>query len=152
MKKVVMVCLGNICRSPMAEGLLREKVNPEEVQVDSAGTADYHIGQPPDERMIETAGNHGIDISGLRGRQFGVGDFDQFDYIFAMDNANYRNIIKLARTAKDTEKVSLITNLLHPGENNDVPDPYYGGKTGFEKVYQLLDRCTSELVKRLKQG
>lgn len=147
-----MVCLGNICRSPMAEGLLRKKVNPEEVEVDSAGTARYHIGQAPDKRMIQTAQRHGIDISGLRGRQFQVDDFDKFTRIYAMDNSNYRNILKLARNSEDKDKADLFTNLINPGENRDVPDPYYGGEEGFEKVYQLLDQCSSALVKRLKKG
>lgn len=147
-----MVCLGNICRSPMAEGLLRQKVDPEVVQVDSAGTANYHVGQPPDERMINTARKHGIDISGLRGRQFEAHDFDQFDRIYAMDNSNYNNILKLARDSKDEEKVDFFTNLLYPGENRDVPDPYYGEEDGFEDVYTLLDQCSSELVKILNKG
>ncbi len=144
-----MVCLGNICRSPMAEGLLKQKVDAQQVNVDSAGTSGYHIDQHPDPRMIATAKNHGVDISTLKGRQFQVEDYDTFDQIFAMDNSNYKNILRLARHNEDRAKVQLITNLCYPGENRDVPDPYFGGPEGFEKVYALLDRCTTVLAKNL---
>ena len=145
-----MVCLGNICRSPMAEGLLKAKVDSSAIFVDSAGTSNYHIGQHPDERMIETARNHGIDISQLKGRQFTTQDFDNFDRIYAMDNSNYKNIVKLARNTADIEKVDLITNLLTAFKGQDVPDPYYGGQQGFENVYNLLDECTSQLSEELR--
>lgn len=146
-----MVCLGNICRSPMAEGLLKQKIDAQKVIVDSAGTSGYHIGQPPDPRMITTAKNHEVDISTLKGRQFQVEDFDAFDRIFAMDNSNYKDILSLARHDKDRAKVYLITNLCYPGEDRDVPDPYFGGPEGFEKVYALLDRCTTVLAENLSK-
>lgn len=147
--KVLMVCLGNICRSPMAEGLLRSKVDPQKIEVDSAGTSDYHLGQNPDKRMIATAKNHQIDISSLSGRQFTSEDFDRFDHIFAMDQSNYENILKLIRSEKDKEKVELILNRLYPGEDMSVPDPYFGGDRGFEEVFQLLNKAIDIIVKDL---
>lgn len=147
--KVLMVCLGNICRSPMAEGLLRDKVDLEKVTVDSAGTGDYHIGNPPDERMIATAKNHNVDITNLQARQFTSEDFDRFDHIFVMDISNYQNVIKLARSAEDKEKVELILNRIKPGQDQEVPDPYHGGDEGFEHVYDLLNQSTDAIVKEL---
>lgn len=147
--KVLMVCLGNICRSPMAEGLLRDKVDLEKVTVDSAGTGDYHIGNPPDERMIATAKNHNVDITNLQARQFTSEDFDRFDHIFVMDISNYQNVIKLARSAEDKEKVELILNRIKPGQDQEVPDPYRGGDEGFEHVYDLLNQSTDAIVKEL---
>ena len=130
-----MVCLGNICRSPMAEGIMRN-LGGNKVKVDSAGTAGYHIGSQPDRRMISTALKHGIDISNLNARQFKSDDFDSFDVIFAMDSSNYRNIISLAKDDNDKQKVKMIL------ENEDVPDPYYCKGEEFEHVYQLLyDAC-----------
>ncbi|MEL4308773.1 low molecular weight protein-tyrosine-phosphatase [Joostella sp. CR20] len=147
--KVLMVCLGNICRSPLAEGILKAKVNPTNVFVDSAGTSNYHIGSKPDARSIQIASKYNIDITNQRGRQFTVKDFDDFDLIFAMDNSNYKNIVSLARNQKDESKVHLILNKIHPGENMDVPDPYYGGTTGFENVYKMLDKATDVIVKEI---
>ncbi|PZD79581.1 low molecular weight protein-tyrosine-phosphatase [Mesonia sp. K7] len=147
--KVLMVCLGNICRSPLAEGLLASKVNPEKVWVDSAGTSNYHVDDLPDVRSVEVAQKYGLDISQQRGRQFTIEDFDQFDYIYAMDNSNYENILQLARNEADRQKVSLILNKTYPDQNKDVPDPYYGGQNGFEKVYQMLDEATSLIAKEI---
>ncbi len=145
-----MVCLGNICRSPLAEGILRSKVDPAKVEVDSAGTAAYHVGEAPDLRSIMIARKHGINISKLMGRQFEVADFDRFDHIYAMDRSNYQNILALARNDEDRKKVDLILNELKAGSNQEVPDPYYGGDEGFEQVYRLLDAATDNLVKKLK--
>ena len=146
-----MVCLGNICRSPMAQGVLEKKVQDQQINaaVDSAGTASYHVGESPDHRAIKKAGDHGIDISSYRGRQFSEKDFDQFDQIFAMDYSNYENILSLARNDADRQKVQMILNLIYPGENMSVPDPYYGGEEGFENVYQLLNQACDELIKQL---
>lgn len=145
-----MVCLGNICRSPLAEGILQSKVDSEEVMVDSAGTAGYHIGNSPDERSIGTAKKHGIDISDQKCRQFCLDDFDKFDYIFVMDQSNFENVVKLARTAEDISKVKKILTLTNQSIN-DVPDPYYGKVDGFEYVYNLLDEACDELVKKLSK-
>ena len=144
-----MVCLGNICRSPLAEGILRSKVDTNEVIVDSAGTSDYHIGDLPDKRSIEEAKRNGIDITYQRGRQFKVSDFDTYDRIYAMDNSNYDNILKLARNEEDESKVHLILNSVFPNENVDVPDPYYGGVDGFKQVYNMLDEACDVIARDL---
>jgi protein-tyrosine phosphatase len=149
-----MVCLGNICRSPMAQGILEKKVAEagleDQVIVDSAGTSDYHIGDPPDHRAIEKSRAYDIDISSYRGRQFEKADFDEFDRIFAMDFSNYENILRLSRSEDDSRKVEMILNLSNPNSNMSVPDPYFGGESGFENVYQLLDAACDILMKDLK--
>lgn len=147
--KILMVCLGNICRSPLAEGILKSKVKSDEIFVDSAGTGDWHVGQLPDPRSIDIAKNHGIDLTDQRGRQFTQKDFLEFDYIFVMDNSNKENVLQLAQNESDIKKVQLILDELFPLENVDVPDPYYGGEQGFESVYQMLDKACDEIVKRL---
>jgi protein-tyrosine phosphatase len=144
-----MVCLGNICRSPLAEGVLKSKLPKESFFVDSAGTSNYHIGDLPDSRSIAIAKRHGVEITNQRGRQFSVLDFDTFDIIFAMDNSNYENIIKLARNESDKNKVKLILNETYPNQNLDVPDPYYGGDSGFEDVYNMLNEASQVIAKRL---
>jgi|SRR5690606_2180001 len=149
MTRVLMVCLGNICRSPLAEGILKSKVNSSEITVDSAGTASYHIGKGPDPRSIATAASYNIDISGQRARQFTVEDFDKFDHIFAMDKENYKNIAALARNKSDKEKVALMLDVLNSPETKEVPDPYYGGDQGFEHVYDLLDKATDLVIPRI---
>ena len=147
-----MVCLGNICRSPMAEGILKDKLSEHNInaQVDSAATSDYHIGQNPDDRAMANCKKHGIDISQLQGRQFTVDDFDAFDRIFVMDSSNYENVIALARDEEDSKKVQMILNLSQPNTNMSVPDPYFGADDGFENVYQLLDAACNILVEELK--
>ncbi|WP_108805319.1 low molecular weight protein-tyrosine-phosphatase [Aquimarina sp. Aq107] len=147
--KILMVCLGNICRSPLAEGILASKLDSEKFQVDSSGTSNYHIGEKPDRRSIETARKHGIDITNQRAAQFKVSDFDHYDFIYPMDNSNYQNIIKLSRNEEDRKKVKLILNELQPNQNLDVPDPYYGGDQGFENVYQMLDKACDHIVTKL---
>ncbi len=151
MIKVLMVCLGNICRSPLAEGILVSKVNEDEIFVDSAGTGAYHIGKLPDERSIEVAGKYGIDITNQRARKFTVKDFDTFDYIYAMDESNYQNILMLARTNEDKSKVQLILNETHPTKNLAVPDPYYGGNQGFENVYTMLEEACEIIANKLSK-
>lgn len=138
--KIVMVCLGNICRSPLAEGILKAKL-PKDYVVDSAGTGAWHTGQQPDKRSIATAKNRGLDITNQRARQFKVSDFDTFDYIYVMDNSNYKNVIALAPNEKAKSKVKLILNEIFPNENIDVPDPYYEGVAGFENVFDMLDQA-----------
>lgn len=148
-----MVCLGNICRSPLAEGIIRDKAEKSglEVVADSAGTAAYHVGEPPDQRSMEVAKKHNIDISNQRARQFEVRDFDAFDRIYVMDKNNYEDVIALATSTEDVEKVDLILNAVNPGENRSVPDPYYGGKDGFDKVYSMLEESCSAIVEKLKK-
>lgn len=139
----LMVCLGNICRSPLAEGILRDKIEKLnlDVNIDSAGTSNYHIGQHPDSRTVSNAKQHGIDISKLKGRQFQVEDFDKFDTIFVMDSSNYTDVIALARNENDIRKVEMILNRVYPSSNMAVPDPYFGGEQGFENVFILLEEA-----------
>ncbi len=143
MTRILMVCLGNICRSPLAEGILKSKVDPSNIFVDSAGTGNYHVGGLPDQRSINVAKKYVIDITDQRCRQFTVQDFDDFDVIYVMDNLNRRNVLELARNERDKDKVKMILNELFPNENVDVPDPYTGGLNGFEQVFQMLNKaCT----------
>ena len=147
--KILMVCLGNICRSPMAEGVLRDKANrlSLDLEVDSAGTAAYHVGEAPDTRMIETAKKKGINISDLRARQFCVNDFDVFDKIYAMDASNLSNMQKLARNKSDLDKLDLLLNCKDSFLNKSVPDPYYGGEDGFFNVYNILEESIEFILK-----
>lgn len=150
--KVLMVCLGNICRSPLAQGILEKKVaeNNLTVEVDSAATSDYHIGDKADPRSISKAAEYGIDITNQRGRQIQKSDFTEFDRIFAMDTTNYSNIVSLTNNQEDINKVELILNLTYPEANMSVPDPYYGGEDGFENVYRLLDAACDVIIDQLK--
>ena len=143
-----MVCLGNICRSPLAEGVLKSKVDPARVLVDSAGTAGYHVGSAPDERSIAVALKNQIDISQQRCRRFVREDFDRFDHIFVMDKSNYEDVLALALHESHVQKVKL---LLEESELQllEVPDPYYGGASGFDYVYELIDDACSVLASRL---
>jgi low molecular weight protein-tyrosine phosphatase len=152
MTKILFVCLGNICRSAMAEGILTNKVKSRglNIDVESAGTANYHIGQSPDKRMQQKAIDHGLNISEQRGRQFAVSDFDEFNYIFAMDESNRDNILQLARSNDDSDKVELFLNLSQPNQNLSVPDPYYGGEQGFEDVYQMLNEACDIFLNSLE--
>jgi len=147
--KILMVCLGNICRSPLAEGILASKLPKDKFKIDSAGTGSWHIGKQPDQRSIATAQKNGLDISDQRARQFKTTDFEKFDYIFVMDNSNYDDVIAMAKTDVHKAKVDLILNELFPGENVDVPDPYYGSQFGFDSVYQMLDEACENLAKKL---
>ena len=147
--KILMVCLGNICRSPLAEGILQSKVHLDKVQVDSAGTAAYHVGNLPDPRSIDVARKYGIDLTHQRARQLSVNDFDVFDIIYAMDESNYQNILALAKNDEDVSKVKMILNELNPSSNQSVPDPYYGGKDGFENVYKMLDEACKIIANKV---
>ncbi len=147
--KVLMVCLGNICRSPLAEGLLKSKVDTSNIYVTSAGTGHWHVGDQPDPRSIAVAKKNGLNITDQRGRQFKAEDFNEFDYIFVMDNSNKENVLKLAKTEKDKAKVQLILDEIFPGENVDVPDPYYGGDSGFDNVYDILNEACEKIANRI---
>jgi protein-tyrosine phosphatase len=149
MTKILMVCLGNICRSPLAEGVLKSKVFSFKTFVDSAGTGAYHVGEKPDKRSIAIAKTNGIDISSQKARKFTVEDFNLFDIIYVMDNSNYSNVISLARNEEDKLKVKLILNEVFPNENLDVPDPYYGGDFGFKNVYKMLDEACDLIAKKI---
>jgi protein-tyrosine phosphatase len=149
MTKILMVCLGNICRSPLAEGILKSKLPTSQFTVDSAGTASYHIGSAPDIRSVAVAKKYGINISHLKGRQFNVNDFDKFDLIYVMDESNYQNVVSLARYETDKNKVKLILNEVYPNQNYSVPDPYYGGEQGFENVFKMLDEACTNIANAL---
>lgn len=139
-----MVCLGNICRSPLAHGIFQDLVADHNIKVDSAGTANYHIGAAPDPRSIEIAAKKGIDISLQQARQFVVDDFDQFDYIYVMDKSNLQNILQLARTEEDRTKVRLLIG------NAEVEDPYYGGTDGFAIVYDKIHKACQHILDQWK--
>jgi protein-tyrosine phosphatase len=144
--RVLMVCLGNICRSPLAQGILESKVAELGLawEVDSAGTSSWHIGEGPDKRSVATAKNHGIDISNQKARQFTIEDFSSFDLILAMDSSNYQDIIASSLDKAHESMVKLILNYSWPNENRAVPDPYWDGN--FEKVYALLDTACDKLI------
>lgn len=145
--KILMVCLGNICRSPLAEGILQAKVAARGLnwEVDSAGTSGFHSGEKPDRRSIKVAREHGIDISNQHSRQFRGWDFESFDVIYAMDLQNYRDILSMANSEEERAKVRMIMNELEPGEDINVPDPYFG-EFGFENVFTMLDNACEEIV------
>jgi len=147
--KILMVCLGNICRSPLAEGILKNKTQNLDVFVDSAGTSSYHVGNLPDSRSIEIANKNGIDLTYQRARQFSEKDFDDFDKIYAMDTNNYSNIISLGRNQSDRDKVDVILNELTPKSYDSVPDPYYGAGDGFQVVYDMIDNACDAIVGKL---
>jgi len=148
-----MVCLGNICRSPMAEGLMRAKIKfySLDAEVDSAGFESFHTGDAPDYRAIKTMKLHGIDISGQKSRLFKLADFNDFDHIFVMDKWNYADVEAVAKDRELLRKVDYILNAVYPGSNQPVPDPYSGGLSDFESVYQLLDKATELIAKELKK-
>lgn len=150
--KVLMVCLGNICRSPLAEGILKSKVDSQLIKVDSAGTSATHEGELPDPRSIEVAQNNNIDITNQRSRPFRKSDFSEFDFIYVMDQENYQNVLKLSPSEEARKKVSLILNSLSPETNAEVPDPYYGGSSGFKNVFEMLDKACEQIAKELKEN
>jgi len=144
--KILMVCLGNICRSPLAQGILEKKLKEHKLAwlVDSAGTASYHVGELPDHRSIEKAAQYEIDITNQRSRKVIKEDFDEFDLILAMDASNYNDLKKLNSDPKHEDKIKMILNYSYPDQNRQVPDPYYND--GFENVYQLLDEACDKLL------
>ncbi len=154
MKKVLFVCLGNICRSPTAEAVFTQYVKKaglsEFVAVDSAGTGGYHVGEPPDKRAVKIAAKRGYDLSQLRARKFEIQDFELFDTILAMDNSNYSDLYRLADAAQ-RKKLRLFLDY-HPDPDwSDVPDPYYGGAEGFEQVLDLCEEASKYLLENLRK-
>lgn len=147
MQKLLFVCLGNICRSPLAEGIMlhmkdKHRLN---VHIDSAGTANYHVNEAPDRRTIANAKKNGVDLSALRARQFSVSDFDNFDHIFVMDKNNLKNVLALTKNETHKKKVILFLDAVYKDPNQEVPDPYYGIEADFEEVFQLVYRACDKL-------
>jgi len=150
--KFLMVCMGNICRSPMAHGLLQHKIEQLGLnwQVDSAGTSSYHKGELPDSRAISCMKKHGIDITFQHSRPVAKDDFAAFDVIYCMDKNNYWDVRALAENETDENKVLLILNEVTPDLDESVPDPYYGSGDGFEHVYKMLDEATDKIIEKYK--
>ena len=148
--KILMVCLGNICRSPLAEGILSLKGKRLSLEVDSAGTAAYHIGKKPDIRSIEIANKYTVDLNQQRARQFSRADFDKFDIIYAMDTNNYAHLISLASSETERNKIRMILNEINPNAYQSVPDPYYGGENGFQDVYNMLDKACDKIIQNIE--
>jgi len=148
--KVLMVCLGNICRSPLAEGILKDKAQKAGLnwQVESRGTGGWHAGNLPDHRSIEIAKERGLDITDQRSQKLTTKDLADFDLIFAMDKANYRDIIAKSDNPALEQKVFLILNEANPESDRSVPDPYYGGENGFSEVYDMIDKACEALVQK----
>ncbi|QBO56917.1 low molecular weight protein-tyrosine-phosphatase [Chryseobacterium salivictor] len=142
--KILMVCLGNICRSPLAEGILQSKL-PEGFIVDSAGTIDMHEGKSPDYRSIQTAHNYHVDISQQKSRPFTTKDFEEFDHIYCMDQNNLTDVLSLAKSDYQRNKVSLILD-----NSQEVPDPYWSEMAEFDRVYRLLDKACERIASDLK--
>jgi protein-tyrosine phosphatase len=148
--KILMVCLGNICRSPLAEGLLRKKLNFTKFTVDSAGTNGSHNGESPDKRSVEIAAQHQLDISQQQSRKITKDDLEEFDYIYVMDDSNYEDVMALT-TQDQRSKVKKILDAAFPDDNLNVPDPYYGGQQGFINVYNMLDQATDAIASQLEE-
>lgn len=147
MTKILMVCLGNICRSPLAEGILQFKVDTSKVQVDSAGLEHYHIGELPDKRSIQVAHENLLDITNQRAQLFQLSDFEDYGVIYAMDKFVFNKLLGMAPTEDAKEKVKLILNEIFPGEDLDVPDPYYDSIFAFRNVYKMLDEACEFISK-----
>lgn len=145
-----MVCLGNICRSPLAHGILQHKVDQQGLNaiIDSAGTNGFHDGEYPDSRSMEIALEYGIDISYQRSRQITSQDIKSFDLIYVMDASNYNNVLAMTESTEEANKVIMIMNELEDGRNVNVPDPYYGGDEGFKNVYTMLDMATDQIIEK----
>jgi len=150
-KKILMVCLGNICRSPLAQGILTKKCKHLSVFVDSAGTSGYHKGNPPDQRAQNIANLNQINIGNQKARKLTTRDIETFDLIYVMDESNYTSSLKLVKNIKDKMKIDLILNISNPGKNLNVPDPYFLGEKGFENVYNLLNESCEKIKVQLEK-
>jgi len=151
--KILFVCLGNICRSPLAEGILQAKIADKglDLEIESAGFESYHINEPPDERAVKICNKYGIDITEKKSRLFTSEDFDKFDRIYVMDSANYRDVQYFSRNEEDMEKVKYLLSVMG-NKNQSVPDPYYGGDAGFEKVFSLVNEACDKITELAEQN
>jgi protein-tyrosine phosphatase len=147
-QRILMVCLGNICRSPLAEGILREKARAAGLdwEIDSAGTNSYHTGEAPHPLSLKVARDNGIDISNQRARRFTAADFQRFDKIYAMAGDVIDDMRRIAGRQFDQTKVDLLMNEVHPGSNEDVPDPWYGPESGYHEVYAMIDEAADRII------
>jgi protein-tyrosine phosphatase len=152
-KRILMVCLGNICRSPLAEGILRDKARAAGLdwEIDSAGTNGYHIGEAPHPLSVKVARQNGIDISTQRARRFTAADFQRFDKIYAMAEDVVDEMRRIAGRLFDPNKVDLLMNEVHPGSNEEVPDPWYGPEPGYHEVYALIDQAADQIIAKYGQ-
>ncbi len=154
MVRVLFVCLGNICRSPTAEGVFRSVVEREGlgdlIVIDSAGTHAYHVGEPPDTRAQEAAARRGIDLSGLRGRRAKAQDLEEYDYVLAMDRDNYRNLLAICPPTYE-ERVRLLMEFAPGRPEEEVPDPYFGGSGGFDRVLDMIEDAAEGLLAHIRQ-
>lgn len=148
--RILMVCLGNICRSPLAEGILQHKALAYGLDwaIDSAGTNGYHIGEAPHHLSQKVALQHGINISGQKARKFVAADFDRFDRIYAMAPDVLDDMRRIARQRFDPQKAMLLLDILYPGQNREVPDPWYGPEPGYHEVYHLIDKACESLIQQ----
>ena len=148
-----MVCLGNICRSPLAEGIMTEKMKRlgRPYFIDSAGTGGWHTGEPPDHRSIDIAHKHGIDLKGQRARKITNKDLETFDFIFTMDEVVQHDVIALAVNKAQKSKVFLLLSFARVDQNPNVPDPYWGGKEEFEATYHLIENACDQLIARFEE-
>lgn len=152
--RLLVVCLGNICRSPVAEGVLRARIATStlagRIELDSAGTGDWHVGEPPDRRAVANAAEHGVDISGLRARQLAAADFGRFDWVLCADRANLRDV-RARAPAQAHARTALLLEWAGVEEAGEIPDPYTGGPAQFEHVFRLLDHATDGVIARLRR-
>lgn len=148
--KILMVCLGNICRSPIAHGLLQHKADKLNLKwkVDSAGTSDWHEGELPNPKSIEVMNNHGVDITYQRSRPIIREDLEDFDIIYVMDSSNYQNVKNMALNSDEIAKIHLIMNEVNPGHNQPVPDPWGLTEKHYEEVYEMLDKATDKVIEK----
>ena len=154
MTRILFVCLGNICRSPLAEGIMRHLANKFELtlDIDSAGTSGYHIAEAPDPRTIKNALKNGIDLRELRARQFLKSDFEQFDIIYVMDRNNLRHVKSLCKKETHLRKIQLLPHPEEAGNTIEIPDPYYGSEKDFELVFELLHKTCEKLCTEFKNS